>query len=385
MTLTATYDPQLSRVRLSADTLGGANRVRFERSPNGVTWQLVRGGAAVAITGGAASLDDYEFAADQQNRYRVLPTLVEDFEDTVDDLGYTGAWLRTQADAAGGAWSLTNNDVGDGVVTDADVTVPAGATSIEFDWRVSSEAGFDFFGFLIDGVQALADSGELPWAHATFDISAATTVTFRYAKDGLASVGDDAAYVDNVVFSGFPIQSSTVTPTLAGVWLKSIARPFLNRTVTVTDWSEVSRRSRNGVFDVVGRSVPVAVTDLRSGREYELTVMESTPAAADELDTVLASGDPVLVHVPPDCLVPRSMYAVVGDVAVSRASARGLRRYFRLPLTEVAPPGPDVVGATVTCQTVLNAYATCADVLAAHPTCLDLLELIGDPTDVIVP
>lgn len=180
-------------------------------------------------------------------------------------------------------------------------------------------------------------------------------------------------------------ETSTITPTLDTVWLKTIAKPFLNRPVTVVDFSSVQRSARNGIFPVVNRTYAVAVTDVRTGRQFELTLMTPSLEAADELDTILAGGEPVFLHTPAGCPVPGPLYAVVGDITQERRSTRGARRYFSLPLTEVAAPGTDVVGATVTCQGVLNVYTTCQAVLDAHPTCADLLELIGSPSDVVVP
>lgn len=117
--------------------------------------------------------------------------------------------------------------------------------------------------------------------------------------------------------------------------------------------------------------------------------MTDTADDASDLDLVLASGDVLLVHVPAASgrvsAVPGG-YVTVGDVReITPPTVDLVQRVFALPCVEVAAPGPDVVGATVTCQTVLNTYATCQDVLDAHDTCLDLLELVGDPADVVVP
>lgn len=188
------------------------------------------------------------------------------------------------------------------------------------------------------------------------------------------------------VLNIYRVAGSTVSvvPTLDRVWLKSVARPFLNRAVTVFDYSEVERSARSGVFDVVGRSLPVSVSDVRGSRRWTLELLTETAGDAQDLDLLLASGDPLLVHVPADCGVPGG-YVEVGDARQRRTARRTERRVFELPCVEVAAPGPDVIGSTVTCQSVLNEYPTCQAVLDAHPTCLDLMELIGDPTDVVVP
>ncbi|MFI6228876.1 hypothetical protein ACIBCR_16355 [Micromonospora echinospora] len=268
MTVDLTYGTVLSRVRLSATGLAGSpTSATVERSIDGIRWTTVRGGASVAVSAGAVSLDDYEFVDRVANTYRVT--------------AYDGG-----------------------------------------------------------GVQ-----------------------------------------VDQ--------ESASITPALDGVWLKSLARPFLNRVVQVRGYGEVTRRSRAGVFDVIGRSYPIAVTEVRGSRQWVLEVVTDTTEDASDLDLLLASGDVLLVHVPAASgrvsAVPGG-YVAVGDVRlVTPPTVDLVQRVFALPCVEVAAPGPDVVGATSTWQTVLSTYATWADVMAEHATWADLMELVGDPTDVIVP
>lgn len=173
------------------------------------------------------------------------------------------------------------------------------------------------------------------------------------------------------------------------VWLKSIGRPFLNQPIDcVLNPSPIVRRARNGIFPIVGRSFPVASTDLRGSREVVLQVVTRTTEERQDVDLLLASGDPIFVQTPLAHPLP-TMYAVVGDTAEARPVRNRLCdndwRLWDLPLTEVAAPGPDVVGSTSTWQTVVNTYATWADVLAAHSSWASLLELVGDGSEVIVP
>lgn len=175
-------------------------------------------------------------------------------------------------------------------------------------------------------------------------------------------------------------QIGSVTPTLDGVWLKFIARPFLNTQVDAYGEVNVTRRARNAVFDVVGRTVPVAVTDVRAGREYPLSVTTLTSETHSRLDFAVLGGDPVFVHAPPGSPVP-TMYAVIGDTSDDQPVPG--THLWTLPLTEVAAPAPEIVGATITWQGVVNAYATWQDVLDSQSTWADLLTLIGDPADII--
>ena len=207
--------------------------------------------------------------------------------------------------------------------------------------------------------------------------------------------GSDTASLDDYEFApgvqntyrvtgGADVYTDTVTPAQTSVWLKSITRPFLNRAVDVVDYSEIVRPARNGVFEVIGRSFPVGITDVRSSRRWTLDLHTLTVADADVLDLVFASGDPLYVQVPAGSDIP-SGYVVVGDVTRSKWGVRSGRRFFSLPLTEVAAPGPDVVGSTVTWAALIAEFGTWADVLAEFGTWADVLEHVASPDVVIVP
>lgn len=220
-----------------------------------------------------------------------------------------------------------------------------------------------------------------------WDWAAQSTATNVGASSFVVTGGVSAAG-RSVVMALLPntlVQTASVTPNLTSAWIKNLFRPFLNRAVDVIDYTTVDQPARNSLFDVIGRSYPVAVTDVRGSRRVTLRVKVDTLADAEDLRLCLAAGDPVFVQVPADCPVPGSMYAVIGDLSISRTSARGVKRYFELPLTEVAAPAADVAGSTITWQGVINAYATWQDVIDAEATWADLMEGIGSPSDVIVP
>lgn len=149
-------------------------------------------------------------------------TLVEDFEDATLNItvtnGGNAAWARSTASAHAGTWSFKSGTIGDNQSTDAIVTVPAGMATIQFWYRVSSEAGFDFLRVLVDAVLVLETSGAGSWTQsAAFDVSAASTVTFRYVKDINTAAGEDAAYIDDLLFTSGPVQTFTVIRSVNGV------------------------------------------------------------------------------------------------------------------------------------------------------------------------
>jgi phosphoribosylformylglycinamidine (FGAM) synthase PurS component len=175
-----------------------------------------------------------------------------------------------------------------------------------------------------------------------------------------------------------------ITPALGSVWLKNVARPYLNRAVTVTGFSDVAMPARGAVFEVLGRRDPIAVTEVRGSKRFELELMAADAAEAEAIELALSFGDTLFLHVPAGCGVPGSMHAFVGDVTVARRAQRAVRRYLTLPLTQVAAPAGAVVGSTVTWQGVLSAYPTWADLLAAKASWLDVLQSVSAPADEVV-
>lgn len=269
MGLTATYDPVLSRIRLSATLLGAtATRCVFWRTTNGfINYDTVRGGFPVPVSGQNASIDDYEWEPGVPTKYRVQS------------------------------------------YTDADLT----------------------------GV-------------ATYDV--------------------------------------TITQDLGAVWLKVPAAPYLNTPVRVLDRSEITRRSRAGVFDVVGRTLPVSVGDVASGKAYTLSLLTETAAEESNLDYLFASGEIVFVQRPAGVTYIPGGYWTVGDTSSATLDKGGEVAEYRqwtVPLSESAAPGSDVVGSAYTWTSVLADFASWSTELAANASWSALLQRTGTPSDVIVP
>jgi hypothetical protein len=264
MGLTATYDPVLSRIRLSATLLSATDtHAVFERTTNGfVSTTTVRGGSNVTVTAQNAHVDDYEFQPGVATTYRVRS-------------------------------------------------------------------------FNAAGVQ-------------------------------------QALY------------TATITQDLITVWLKVPAAPFLNTSVVVVDRSEISRKSRSTLFNVVGRTLPVMVGDVASSLAYTLELLTETPGKERDLDYLFASGEVVFLQLPSTVEHIPGGYFAVGDVSRVPTMRLSPRRVWSVPLTEVAAPGASVVGSAYTISSMLAEYATISAVIAGNATIADLLERTGTPSDVIV-
>lgn len=202
---------------------------------------------------------------------------------------------------------------------------------------------------------------------------------------------DDYEFVPGVLnyyraVAGSDNFGDTITPNPTDVWFKSISRPWLNRAVNVIDYSDIIRPARNGVFEIVGRSYPVAVTDVRSSRRWTMNVKTETPEDADALEVMLSGGDPLYIQIPGSGIysgIPGG-YVVVGDMTRSRFGHFSDRRYFDLPMTVVAPPGPDVVGTTVTWESLVAEFGSWTLVLAEFGSWQEVADHISDEEVIIV-
>ena len=80
--------------------------------------------------------------------------------------------------------------------------------NIQFDKKVScedvgSQTGnfYDYLAFYIDNIEQEKWAGEINWSTNVFPVSAGLhTFTWKYIKDQAVTVGEDAAYIDNIIF-----------------------------------------------------------------------------------------------------------------------------------------------------------------------------------------
>jgi hypothetical protein len=269
LSLTAAYDTTLSRVELSAGTLGGsATYAVVERSANELLWETVRGGVALPVTSGDAELKDAEFFADVPTHYRIT----------------------------------------------------------------------------------------------SFDASDVQQAQF----------------------------TTQITVTLGGVWLKSVRYPMLNTLVRPAEYGDVTLADRAAALAASGRALPIGVSDLPGGRDHLLVLGTRSVAEDDRLTLVLRVAKRVFVHVPTDAdlgvsLLPGSMHALLGPVTKHRIGGVSAYHNFFLPLTEVVPPGPNVVPTDLTIGTVINVYGSITALWAAHSTIRSLWDTVGSPDDLLTP
>ncbi len=87
-------------------------------------------------------------------------------------------------------------------ISDMSITLTfSSGGNISFFRKVSSEAGYDYLKFYIDGVQQGLWAGEVAWSDVYYPVTAGThTMKWSYVKDANTIGGSDAAWVDFINF-----------------------------------------------------------------------------------------------------------------------------------------------------------------------------------------
>jgi len=117
--------------------------------------------------------------------------------------GGAASWSTTDSESSSPSHSARSGQIMDNESTYLEVTRDVPAGNILFCHKVSSELGWDFLRFYIDGEERWSQSGEKSWSLASVCVTAGTH-TFRwvYEKDFMLSDGSDAAWIDDIEFPG---------------------------------------------------------------------------------------------------------------------------------------------------------------------------------------
>ncbi|NVJ61704.1 MAG: trypsin-like peptidase domain-containing protein [Gammaproteobacteria bacterium] len=127
--------------------------------------------------------------------------------------GSAAEWLVVSNEAFEGSVSLRAGNVSDNQISSIQTTyefTEASGNFIAFAAKTSSEEGFDFLTFSIDGVQQLSLSGISDWNTYYFEVTPGThTLRWSYEKDESVSEGSDTAWIDAV--TGITLEPGTST------------------------------------------------------------------------------------------------------------------------------------------------------------------------------
>lgn len=127
-------------------------------------------------------------------------------------------WSIISSGTYAGNFSARSGAIGNNKSTDLQISINVESNDeISFARSVSSESGYDFLKFYIDGTEQGSWSGFVDWDVVSFPITPGNhTLKWSYKKDYSATGGQDVAFIDNIVFpSGASYGHSTNLNTVA--------------------------------------------------------------------------------------------------------------------------------------------------------------------------
>ncbi len=126
-----------------------------------------------------------------------------DFEDGSVPSNFTmsgnKSWYVTSSTAASGSYSLRSGSITHNQSSCFSFTESTTSGSFSFYYRISSESGYDYLRFYLNGSSSTYGSGSQSWRQYVLTVSSGTnTFKWCYTKDGSVSSGYDAAWIDDI-------------------------------------------------------------------------------------------------------------------------------------------------------------------------------------------
>jgi len=137
-------------------------------------------------------------------------------------------WLLDNQTYTSSHYSLRSGNIPNNGLSEFSVSfATTEADTLSFAYRVSSETGYDYLHFYVDSILIKSWSGEKGWNHHSFAMEPGLhEITWTYRKDKSLSRGEDAAWIDDIVFPGtaFRMHDLSLVKVLqpdSGPWLSN--------------------------------------------------------------------------------------------------------------------------------------------------------------------
>jgi hypothetical protein len=168
-------------------------------------------------------------------------------------------------------------------------------------------------------------------------------------------------------------------PSQGLTWLRHPGRPAFNRSFTVTRGPDLSRPAELGVFNVLSRSRPIAVSSLRQSERGVLDLRTDTDEEATDLLALVSDGTTLLFAPPSGYGLPSLLYLAVADVAEVRVTGYGPEptRYWSLPFTVVDRPAGAALASGNSWSDLLGGYTSWLNAQYGEGTWTGVLEGVG--------
>lgn len=127
----------------------------------------------------------------------------------------TAAWNVQSNTVSSGTFAAKAGVIGDNAISSLSLDGTSLGGEGAFDYKVSSEANWDYLEFYLNGALVQRWSGEVAWSTFTFSLPAgANHFEWRYVKDAGRSSGQDTAWLDNVQLRLRPVVDSNSKATV---------------------------------------------------------------------------------------------------------------------------------------------------------------------------
>jgi len=203
------------------------------------------------------------------------------------------SWTITSGERHSGTYSAKAGAIDHDENTTLRVTLDCIAGDITFYRKVSSESGYDYLKFYINGVEKGKWSGTEDWAEVSFPVTAGTrTFEWTYSKDSSTSDGYDTAWIDDIVF---PVEAHVGKLNAPVLHAEPDITPGVRNMIS---WDDV----RSDICEYCSTDVPKEIRDLAittstliitdSGSIVDLNVnLDISHLSDEDLDVFLIAPD----------------------------------------------------------------------------------------------
>ena len=207
----------------------------------------------------------------------------------------SATWFEQAAVVYYGSTAAQGGDITDSQSTYLQTTL-VGPGTLSFWWKVSSESGWDYLRFFVDGAaSATPISGETAWAQQTLSIPAGTHLAqWKYTKDIVYSSGSDTGWVDRVQWTSPPslsINDATVTEGNSGTTTATftVTLSAASASAVTVNYATADGTATAG-SDYVAGSGSLILAAGETSKPIPVTVNGDTTVESDETFTVNLSG-----------------------------------------------------------------------------------------------
>jgi uncharacterized membrane protein len=159
-----------------------------------------------------------------------------------------GNWYKVTDVYYNGGDSARSGAIGDSQSCSIETTVTVTETkNVKFYWQVSSESGYDYLRFYIDGVQKNQISGSTTWAQVTNSMAAGTHILkWTYIKDASVVGGSDCGWVDKLeIVTGGVTYCTAASTNCTSEWIARVRVGALDKSSTATNYSDFTSTVTN--------------------------------------------------------------------------------------------------------------------------------------------